>query len=110
MTEEKLTVQGVEVPGWYLELEPKLLEQMEALEKVKRKVDALRTTIYNLMKDEDIDCIKTDLSIVTRTKSSFIDSIDKEQLKLEMPEIFDKYIKKTLRKGSIQVKLVTPKK
>ena len=77
---------------------------------MKRKVEALRTTVYNLMKDENIDCIKTDLSIVTRTKSSFVDSVDKERLKVDMPEIFDKYIKKTFRKGSIQVKLVTPKK
>ena len=87
----------------------KLLEQMAAMEQMKAKLDALRMTIYNLMKDEEIDCIDSELAIVTRTRSSFVDSIKRDKLKKEMPEVYDKYLKKTLRKGTLHVRLVTQK-
>ena len=108
-SEEKITLKGMEIPQWYLELEPKLLEQMAAMEQMKAKLDALRMTIYNLMKDEEIDCIDSELAVVTRTRSSFVDSIKKDKLKEEMPEVYDKYLRKTLRKGTLHVRLVTQK-
>lgn len=107
--EGKVTLKGMEIPQWYLELEPKLLEQMAAMEQIKVKLDALRLTIYNLMKDEKIDCIDSGLAIVTRTKSSFVDSIQKDKLKEEMPEVFNKYVKKTPKKGSLNVRLASKK-
>lgn len=58
-----------------------------------------------MMDDEQIDCIKSDFAVVTRTKDAVIEQILKEKLKEEMPKVYELYLKRSVRKGTLNVKL-----
>ena len=102
---KKTVLKGIEVPEWYLEIEPKLLEQMNELAKAESKLKSIRATIMSMMDDGKIDCIKSDFAVVTRTKDAVIEQILKEKLKEEMPKVYELYLKRSVRKGTLNVKL-----
>lgn len=102
---KKTVLKGIEVPEWYLDIEPKLLEQMNELAKAESKLKSIRATIMSMMDDEKIDCIKSDFAVVTRTKDAVIEQILKEKLKEEMPKVYELYLKRSVRKGTLNVKL-----
>ena len=77
---EKRVLKGVEIPEWYLKLEPKLLEQIDALETMERKLNTLRNIISDLMEEEKIDAIESDLASVSKTKESIVEQILKKSL------------------------------
>ena len=102
---EKVKLQGIEVPQWYLELEPKLLEAMEACIAAEDKLSEIRSCIYDMMSEEGIDYINSGLTEVTLCKPTTVENIDKERLKNELPDIFKEYTKTYQRKGYAIVKL-----
>lgn len=102
---KKTVLSGIDVPDWYLEIEPSLLERMSELAQAESKLKSIRATIMSMMDDEKIDCIKSDLAVVTRTKDAVIEQIIKDKLKEEMPEVYEQYLKRSVRKGTLNVKL-----
>ncbi len=104
-TKKKNVLTGIDIPKWYLELEPKLLEQMELVAKYEEKLNTTRKFIYEMMTDGCIDSIKSGLVTITRTSDSVIEKIQKDKLKDKFPDIYAKFVEKSIRKGGITVKL-----
>lgn len=108
-TPKRLNVKGVGIPRWYLELEPTMLELMNTIAEAKEKLDALRTTVLTMMNEDGIDGIETEFTKVTKVKGFITETVLKDKLKEEMPEVYVKYIKTTYKKPSITIKLVEAK-
>ena len=108
-TPKKVILKGVEVPRWYQELEPKLMELMSEIAEKEEQLKALRGTVQTMMNDKGIDGIESEFTKVSTIKGSFVDTILKDKLKEEMPEVYAKYVKTSYRNGTISVKLVEPK-
>ena len=94
------------MPGWYLELEPKLIELINQLSETEEKLKALRTTIQTMMDDDGIDGIESEFIKISMIEESFVESIIKNKLKEKMPDVYAKYVKTTYRKASVMIKLV----
>ena len=94
------------MPGWYLELEPKLIELINQLSETEEKLKALRTTIQTMMDDDGIDGIESEFIKISKIEESFVESIIKNKLKEKMPDVYAKYVKTTYRKASVMIKLV----
>ena len=105
----KVIAKGINVPQWYRELEPKLIELMIELEEKDEQLKALRTTVQTMMSDEGLDGIESELTKVSTVKGSFVESILKDKLKEEMPDVYAKYVKTSYRNGCITIKLVNEK-
>lgn len=108
-TPKKVILKGVEVPRWYQELEPKLMELMSEIAEKEEQLKALRSTVQTMMNDEGIDGIESEFTKVSTIKSSFVETILKDKLKEEMPDVYAKYVKTSYRNSSIFVKLVKTK-
>ena len=108
-TSKKVVLKGVEIPRWYQELEPKLIELMSEITEKEEQLKALRTTVQTMMHDEGIDGIESEFTKVSTVKGSFVDTILKDKLKEELPEIYAQYVKTSYRNGSISIKLVEVK-
>ena len=104
---KRITLKGVNVPQWYLELEPKLIELMNVIADADEKLKALRTTIHTMMEDNGIDGIESEFTKTSMVKEAAVESILKDKLKEEMPEIYARYVKTTYRKSNIAIKLVS---
>lgn len=92
-------------PDWYLTLEPKLLEALQKAEEAKAEYDHLRETIKNLMDNEGLTKIGTDLSIASRTPDTQQTSIDKKKLMSDFPIAYEATMQTRPIKGSVRITL-----
>lgn len=95
--EELNIVSGVDIPDWYIVLEPKLIEKMERLSELEKEVKDLKNSIILCMKDEGIDKITSGMlsvSLVTNSKSNSFDRVGLEE---KFPEIWDQYVKQFIK-------------
>jgi predicted phage-related endonuclease len=106
---KKVILKGVEIPRWYQELEPKLIELICEIAEKEEQLKTLKSTIQTMMCDDSIDGIESGFAKVSAVKGSLVETILKDKLKEEMPEVYAKYVKTSYRNGYISVKLVNTK-
>ena len=102
---KKVKVEGIEVPQWYLDKEPQLLEAIDAFSVAEDRLRKIRSFIYDMMTSEEIDTINSGLTEASLYKPTTVETIDKESLKRDFPDIFKEYSKASQRKGYVSVKL-----
>ena len=54
MKKDETKLNGVEVPDWYIKLEPRIIELTNLKEKIENELGELRTTVLSMMKAEGI--------------------------------------------------------
>ena len=85
---KKVKVEGIEVPQWYLDQEPQLLEAIDAFSVAEERLRKIRSFIYDMMISEGIDSINSGLTEASLYKPTVYEVIDKESLKRDLPDIF----------------------
>ncbi|HPD55529.1 MAG TPA: hypothetical protein PLR11_01810, partial [Candidatus Paceibacterota bacterium] len=89
----------------FVNLENLIIKIEEEAKKIKEMRDQLAEKIYSKMEEIDVKKFETDNMIITRILPSEVITIDTKKLKAEMPEIAEKFEKKTMRKGSLKITL-----
>jgi len=89
----------------FINLENLIIKIEEEAKKFKEMRDQLAEKIYSKMEEMDVKKFETDNMIITRILPSEVMTIDTKRLKAEMPEIAERYEKKTVRKGSLKITL-----
>lgn len=102
--EEKIKMEGIAVPDWYLSLESEIIEVLALEAQVKSRKEKLQTTIHTLMEQEKIDCIQSDLTCTTRSRPTEVNRFDTNRFKDENPGLYESYCKIINRCGSVTFK------
>lgn len=103
---KKNKVTGIDIPKWYLEIEPKLLQYIGEYEELENKVKNVKATIKTLMADDGIDMIDSGLTQTIMHSPHDNETIDKDRLKKELPDIYKKYVKIKHVQEYITVKII----
>ena len=85
----------------------RLESQQKLIKDLTEQTEEIKNKIYEYMKNNDIyNATSEDGSIeLTRKRDAEVKSIDAKKLKEEEPKIYEKYLKTSIRKGSISVKV-----
>ena len=75
------------------------------IKKLKEMQDNYKEVILKGMEENDILKIDIPELTITRKAATTRESLDTKQLKADMPEIYDEYVKITDVKGSITIKV-----
>lgn len=102
--ENRISLEGVEIPDWYLMLEPEIIEVLALEMQVKNRKEKLQTTILTMMEQEQIDSIKSDLTSSSRTAPTEYNKFDVSSFKKERPDEYKAYCKTLPRSGSVSLK------
>jgi len=86
-------------------LENIIIKLENELKTYKELKEDLSYKIYQKMEEQDVKKLETENLIITRILPSEVVTIDTKKLKAEMPEIAEKFEKKTMRKGSLKITL-----
>lgn len=103
--QERNKTTGADIPQWYLEIEPRLLQYIGELKELEEKVKSVKATIKTLMEDDGIDTIDSGLAQISMRKPYDSETIDKDRLKEELPDVYKEYVKTKHCQGYIAVKL-----
>lgn len=101
---EKNTLEGIEIPDWYLLLESEIIEILALEEQIKSRKERLQTTILTMMEQGNIDAIKSGLTSASRTKPTEVHKFDATRFKAEKPEEYESYCKVFSRSGSVTLR------
>lgn len=104
--EDKVQLEGVAIPDWYLSLEPEIIEVLALEAQVKSRKEKLQTTILTMMENEQIDSIKSDLTSSTRKDSYESVRFDTTRFKEENPDEYKAYCKNVSCSASISLKWI----
>lgn len=107
---DKIQLKGVEVPDWYLELEPQIIELVNQKDQIESKLTGLRKIVADKMKAEGADTIVSDLTMSSLTKDAIVHKFDTESFRKYHSDLYEEYCKKHLRSGSVSFQLVYKKK
>lgn len=109
-TDDKIRLNGGDVPEWYLQLEPEVLKLLALKDEVEHRIRELHTTIHTMMVTDDVHSIKTDLTSATRVKPSEGRKFETDRFKEDNPGLYLEYSKPFSRSGSVSLKLIPPPK
>lgn len=79
-----------------------LMEKMNAMQEA---YDAVKERIYNAMLSNNVDSIDRDGFSITLKRPYTRNTIDSKKLASELPDVYDKYVRKTEIKGNVTIKL-----
>lgn len=107
MTETEYYSIGNDVNKLVARVERFELQMIEFEKKVKilkEQQKDFREQLYQKMEEHDIKKIDTGDLIFTRVLPNIRKSVDSPQLKKDLPEVYEKYLKETAVKGSVRIK------
>ena len=107
---DKIQLKGVEVPDWYIELEPQIIELVNQKDQIESKLTGLRKTVADKMKAEGVDTILSDLTMSSLTKDTIVHKFDAKEFRKCHSDLYEEYCKKYPRSGSVSFQLVYRKK
>lgn len=99
-------MRGVNIPEWFLKLQPTLVERALQLQEAEREYKELKASIATLMKTDGVEKIDGDLCSVTLCTSGISSKFDKTALKRDMPEIYARYSEETKKAPYIAVRII----
>lgn len=102
--EEKVQLEGVTIPDWYLQLEAEIIEVLALEAQVKSRKEKLQTTLLTMMENGNIDSIKSDLTSSTRKVAYDSVRFDTTRFKAENPTEYKAYCKNVSIAPSVVLK------
>lgn len=107
MTEQEYYSIGNDIDKLVARVERFELQMLEFEEKaklIKAQQKDFREQLYQKMEENDIKKFETNNLVITRILPTVKKTVDSKKLKIEQPDIFDKYLKVSNVKGSIKIK------
>ncbi|MGX7134341.1 YqaJ viral recombinase family protein [Enterococcus thailandicus] len=107
MTEQEYYSIGNDIDKLVARVERFELQMLEFEEKaklIKAQQKDFREQLYQKMEENDIKKFETNNLVITRILPTAKKTVDSKKLKIEQPDIFDKYLKVSNVKGSIKIK------
>ena len=101
MSEQDFMTIGTDMDVAILELN-KLAPQILQLKSLEKKEKELKEFVYQKMTENDIKKIETPFLIVTRVLPSKSQRFDSNAFKKDYPDLYDKYMKESERKGFVK--------
>lgn len=108
-TEQEITNELVKAEEGQLIIAQQIQNQLIAFEKQRKEIEKkekeMKAKLYEVMKENGITGYESnDKKIkISLSDDGITETIDKERLFLEKPDIFREYVKETPRKGSIRI-------
>ena len=108
-TEQETTNELVKAEEGQLIIAQQIQNQLIAFEKQRKEIEKkekeMKAKLYEVMKENGITGYESnDKRIkISLSDDGITETIDKERLFLEKPDIFREYVKETPRKGSIRI-------
>lgn len=108
-TEQEITKELIKAEEWQLIIAQQIQNQLIAFEKQRKEIEKkekeMKAKLYEVMKENGITGYESnDKKIkISLSDDGVTETIDKERLFLEKPDIFREYVKETPRKGSIRI-------
>lgn len=108
-TEQEITNELVKAEEGQLIIAQQIQNQLIAFEKQRKEIEKkekeMKAKLYEVMKENEITGYESnDKKIkISLSDDGVTETIDKERLFLEKPDIFREYVKETPRKGSIRI-------
>lgn len=108
-TEQEITKELVKAEEGQLIIAQQIQNQLIAFEKQRKEIEKkekeMKAKFYEVMKENGITGYESnDKKIkISLSDDGVTETIDKERLFLEKPDIFREYVKETPRKGSIRI-------
>ena len=108
-TEQEITNELVKAEEGQLIIAQQIQNQLIAFEKQRKEIEKkekeMKAKLYEVMKANGITGYESnDKKIkISLSDDGITETIDKERLFLEKPDIFREYVKETPRKGSIRI-------
>lgn len=91
------------LPSVVQSAEDEIIRIEAMLSQYKERYDTLKKGLYDLMEKYDVKSFSGGKVTLTRVLPTQAESLDSKKLKEEMPEIYEKYAKKTTRSGSLKI-------
>lgn len=110
MKKDETKLNSVEVPDWYIKLEPRIIELTNLKEKVENELGELRTTVLSMMKAEGITNVASDLTSSSLTKGTMVNKFNTEKFKKDHADLYKRYCTQHYRSESVAFKMVCGKK
>lgn len=107
MTEQEYYSIGNDIDKLVARVERFELQMLEFEEKaklIKAQQKDFREQLYKKMEENDIKKFETNNLVITRILPTVKKTVDSKKLKIEQPDVFDKYLKVSNVKGSIKIK------
>lgn len=108
-TEQEITNELVKAEEGQLIIAQQMQKQLIIFEKQRKEIDKqekeIKAKLYEVMKENGITKYESnDKNLkISLSDDGVTETIDKERLFLEKPDIFREYVKETPRKGSIRI-------
>lgn len=108
-TEQEITNELVKAEEGQLIIAQQIQNQLIAFEKQRKEIEKkekeMKAKLYEVMKENGITGYESnDKKIkISLSDDGVTETIDKERLFLEKPDVFREYVKETPRKGSIRI-------